>query len=56
MPFVEVTLGQFMQNNLGWDTHDNNFKAVQPLSTVLDAAWSNLMEDLQVPAACSMTP
>ena len=47
VPFVEVTLGQFAGNNLGWDTHQNNFDAIKQLSGVLDAAWSNLMEDLK---------
>lgn len=40
VPFVEVTLG-------GWDTHDNNFEAVQGLCSPLDQAWSALMTDLQ---------
>jgi uncharacterized protein (DUF1501 family) len=39
VPFVEVTLG-------GWDTHANNFEQVQSLCSVLDPAWSTLMEDL----------
>lgn len=39
VPFVEVTLG-------GWDTHSDNFPAVQQLSGVLDRAWSSLMHDL----------
>jgi len=39
VPFVEVTLG-------GWDTHADNFPAVQKLSGVLDRAWSSLMHDL----------
>jgi hypothetical protein len=47
VPFVEVTLGGLAGNNLGWDTHQNNFEAVKQLSGVLDAAWSSLMEDLK---------
>jgi hypothetical protein len=47
VPFVEVTLGGLAQNNLGWDTHNNNFDAVQRLSQVLDPAWATLMEDLR---------
>ena len=39
VPFVEVTLG-------GWDTHVNNFPAVQNLCGTLDAGWSALMTDL----------
>ncbi|MGC3968010.1 MAG: DUF1501 domain-containing protein [Pirellulales bacterium] len=38
--FVEVTLD-------GWDTHSNNFTAVQGLSTTLDTAAGALLEDLQ---------
>jgi len=53
VPFVEVTLGQFAGNNLGWDTHQNNFDAIKQLSGVLDAAWSNLMLDLKA-KACSI--
>ena len=48
VPFVEVTLGSFAGNNLGWDTHQNNFEAVKQLSNILDPAWATLMEDLQV--------
>lgn len=40
--FVEVTLGDSGR----WDTHNDNFNAVQQLSTELDAGWSSLMEDL----------
>jgi len=47
VPFVEVTLGQFAGNNLGWDTHGDNFNAVKALSAILDPAWANLMEDLK---------
>jgi len=40
VPFVEVTLG-------GWDTHVNNFPAVQELCGTLDRAWSSLLLDLE---------
>ncbi len=39
VPMVEVTLP-------GWDTHADNFAAVQRLSGTLDAAWSALLKDL----------
>ncbi len=39
VPFVEVNMG-------GWDTHQNNFDAVQKQCGMLDAAWSQLMADL----------
>ncbi|HTN04463.1 DUF1501 domain-containing protein [Planctellipticum variicoloris] len=38
--FVEVTLE-------GWDTHADNFNAVQRLCGTLDPAWSALMDDLR---------
>jgi hypothetical protein len=47
VPFVEVTLGAFVGNNLGWDTHQNNFESVRRLSEILDPAWATLMEDLR---------
>ena len=47
VPFVEVTLGAFQQNNLGWDTHSNNFDAIKTLSGILDPAWGTLMTDLK---------
>jgi hypothetical protein len=47
VPFVEVTLGSFVGNNLGWDTHQNNFESVRRLSEMLDPAWATLMEDLR---------
>ena len=31
----------------GWDTHANNFEAVQELSSELDAGWATLMQELQ---------
>jgi len=40
VPFVEVSLGN-------WDTHGQNFSAVQNLSNILDPAWGTLMEDLR---------
>jgi hypothetical protein len=40
VPFVEVTLD-------GWDTHANNFPAVQGLCGTLDLAWDALMSDLK---------
>jgi hypothetical protein len=48
VPFVEVTLSGVSGNNaLGWDTHQQNFRAVRQLSEVLDPAWGTLMEDLK---------
>ncbi len=47
VPFVEVTLGQFTGDQLGWDTHANNFETVKRLSGELDAAWSSLLDDLR---------
>src|SRR5262249_15025067 len=47
VPFVEVTLGGFNNNGLGWDTHAQNFDAVKRLSEILDPAWGTLMEDLK---------
>jgi hypothetical protein len=49
VPFVEVTLSSVdgRNNQLGWDTHAQNFDAVQALSNVLDAGWSTLMNDLR---------
>lgn len=38
--FVEVTLG-------GWDTHYDNFTAVEARASVLDRGYSALMEDLK---------
>jgi hypothetical protein len=47
VPFVEVTLGSFAGNSLGWDTHSDNFKTVPKLCEVLDPAWSTLIDDLK---------
>ncbi len=44
--FVEVSLGAFEPNSVGWDTHQNNFTAVRQLSEQLDAGWSQLMVEL----------
>jgi uncharacterized protein (DUF1501 family) len=43
VPFVEVALG----DGLGWDTHQDNFRRVQSLSTELDIGWATLMSELQ---------
>ena len=40
VPFVEVTLS-------GWDTHQQNFSAVQTLCGHLDRGWGSLMADLK---------
>ncbi len=47
VPFIEVSLGNFAGNALGWDTHNQNFQNVQRLSGILDPAWGTLMEDLR---------
>jgi Protein of unknown function (DUF1501) len=48
VPFVEVALSSVDgSNNLGWDTHAQNFDAVEKLSAVLDSGWSTLMTDLR---------
>jgi hypothetical protein len=47
VPFVEVTLGGINNNNIGWDTHQQNFENVQRLSEILDPGWATLMEDLR---------
>ena len=48
VPFVEVSLSSVDGGNvLGWDTHAQNFDAVEKLSGVLDAGWSTLMTDLR---------
>ena len=44
VPFVEVTQGD---GGAAWDTHGNNFDAVQNLCNVLDPAWSTLLTDLK---------
>ena len=48
VPFVEVSLSNVPNLQVfGWDTHQNNFDAVQKLSGVLDPAWTTLLEDLK---------
>ncbi len=48
VPFVEVSLsGVDGRNDLGWDTHQQNFDTVAQLSRVLDAGWATLMTDLR---------
>ncbi|QDT35289.1 DUF1501 domain-containing protein [Thalassoglobus polymorphus] len=48
VPFVEVALGgPNGENQIGWDTHQDNFSAVQALCETLDPAWAMLMKDLQ---------
>jgi hypothetical protein len=49
VPFVEVTLSSVdgTNNGLGWDTHAQNFDAVEKLSNVLDSGWATLMTDLR---------
>jgi uncharacterized protein (DUF1501 family) len=44
--FVEVSLGAFEQNAIGWDTHQNNFATVRSLSGELDAGWATLLSEL----------
>jgi len=46
VPFVEVSLGEFANDSIGWDTHRGNFPAVKRLSEQLDNGWSMLMKDL----------
>lgn len=47
VPFVEVALGAFGGQDPGWDTHLNNFSAVERLCGQLDSGWSQLMIDLE---------
>ncbi len=47
VPFVEVTLNGVGQQNIGWDSHADNFKMVEQLSQVLDPGWATLMSDLK---------
>ena len=46
VPFVEVALGT-EPGSVGWDTHQNNFPAVQSLCRQLDAGWATLMRELR---------
>lgn len=43
VPFIEVTLGS---EDVGWDTHQDNFNQVRTLSQQLDAGWGSLMTEL----------
>ena len=43
VPFVEVTLGG---EDIGWDTHTDNFNRVKSLSQQLDAGWGTLVKEL----------
>ncbi len=48
VPFVEVSLnGVNGAQGFGWDTHTDNFDAVQKLCEVLDPGWATLLEDLK---------
>jgi uncharacterized protein DUF1501 len=47
VPFVEVTLNGVDQQQIGWDTHAENFDRVKQLSQVLDPAWGSLIKDLK---------
>ncbi|TWU13360.1 hypothetical protein CA54_21950 [Symmachiella macrocystis] len=48
VPFVEVSLNNVAGSaGLGWDSHRNNFPAVQGLCDVLDPAWATLISDLK---------
>lgn len=48
VPFVEVSLNSADGlQGLGWDTHGDNFNAVQKLCEVLDPGWATLMADLK---------
>ena len=44
--FVEVSLGEFGNNQFAWDTHQDNFNHVKRLSAELDAGWSTLIREL----------
>jgi uncharacterized protein (DUF1501 family) len=45
--FIEVSLNGVQGNaGIGWDTHSDNFNAVQQLCGVLDPAWATLLDDL----------
>ncbi|MCA1684378.1 MAG: DUF1501 domain-containing protein [Planctomycetia bacterium] len=48
VPFVEVSLSAVDGSAaFGWDTHQQNFDAVEKLCGVLDAGWSTLLTDLR---------
>jgi hypothetical protein len=45
--FIEVSLNGVQGNaGIGWDTHNDNFNAVQQLCGVLDPAFGTLIDDL----------
>ncbi len=46
VPCIEISLGSFGNNQVAWDTHQNNFQAVRSLSQLLDTGWSRLMSEL----------
>lgn len=46
VPFVEVSLGAIADGGAGWDTHQDNFRAVKALSTELDNGWGTLLAEL----------
>ncbi len=46
VPVVEVALSS-RENPLGWDSHQDNFRIVKSLCEQLDAAWSQLMTELE---------
>ena len=49
VPFVEVALsGIEGQQAFAWDTHQNNFDAIEKLGAVLDPGWATLIEDLKL--------
>ncbi len=49
VPFVDVTLSNVQTDERfnTWDSHQDNFRVVKTLSSVLDTAWSALLEDLE---------
>src|SRR5262249_46201513 len=47
VPFVEVGLYNAPNAPGGWDTHNNNAQQVASLCSVLDPAWSTLLDDLR---------
>lgn len=48
VPFVEVTMSDPMgSGGLGWDTHQNHFDMIKPLSATLDQGWDALLTDLR---------
>lgn len=47
VPFIEVSLNGVQGNgSFAWDTHNNNFRAVEALCKVLDPGWATLLDDL----------